>query len=62
MIEMVYQWCSEKFTSLMAMNDKELSKVDKRTDGSVEVIDVKVVPIKNSICNKKTWGLKQSKK
>ena len=38
-----YYTCTYKTVhTLNNLNDKELSKIDKRTDGEVELIDVKV--------------------
>ena len=41
-VETYYTCTFKTVHSLDVLNDKELSKVDKRTDGSVEVIDVKL--------------------
>ena len=41
-VETYYTCTFKTVHSLDELNDKELSKVDKRTDGSVEVIDVKL--------------------
>ena len=41
-VETYYTCTFKTVHSLDVLNDKELSKIDKRTDGSVEVIDVKL--------------------
>ena len=41
-VETYYTCTFKTVHTLKNLNDKELSKIDKRTDGSVEVIDVKL--------------------
>ena len=50
-------WLPESSGSRRAINDIELSKIDKRTDGDVEVIDVKL----NNRKTKKLGAKKEEK-
>ena len=54
-VETYYTCTFKTVHSLNALNDKELSKIDSRTDGEVEVIDVK-------LNNRKTKKLGDKKK
>ena len=54
-VETYYTCTFKTVHSLDEFNDKELSKIDGRTDGSVEVIDVK-------LNNRKTKKLVMEKK
>ena len=54
-VETYYTCTFKTVHTLDDLNDKELSKIDGRTDGSVEVIDVK-------LNNRKTKKLVKKKK
>ena len=56
-VETYYTCTFKTVHTLDNLNDKELSKIDNRTDGSVEVIDVKL----NNRKTKKVGGDKKSK-
>ena len=54
-VETYYTCTFKTVHTLNDLNDKELSKIDNRTDGSVEVIDVK-------LNNRKTKKIGEEKK
>ena len=56
-VETYYTCTFKTVHTLDDLNDKELSKIDDRTDGSVEVIDVKL----NNRKTKKIGGEKKEK-
>ena len=56
-VETYYTCTFKTVHTLNDLNDKELSKIDQRTDGDVEVIDVKL----NNRKTKKIGGKKEDK-
>ena len=54
-VETYYTCTFKTVHTLDDLNDNELSKIDERTDGIVEVIDVKL----NNRKTKKNWGQKK---
>ena len=56
-VETYYTCTFKTVHNLDTLNDKELSKIDQRTDGQVEVIDVKL----NNRKTKKIGGKKEEK-
>ena len=62
LVETYYTCTFKTVHTLNDLNDKELSKIDKRTDGDVEVIDVKLNNRKTKkIGDKKDEKLSSSK-
>ena len=56
-VETYYTCTFKTIHTLNDLNDKELSKIDQRTDGNVEVIDVKL----NNRKTKKIGGKNEEK-
>ena len=57
-VETYYTCTFKTIHTLDDLNDKELSKIDKRTDGEVEVIDVKLNNRKTKKLGEKKTKLK----